>query len=445
MKDLYTFDTDIDAALETYHDVRKAYNALFDELNVPYMVAEADSGDMGGNLSHEYHFPTPVGEDNVITCQKCDYVANEELARSYRTTNSTIMADCWLYIESDKATTTREGVRTFSVWRGVTRDRSTLVNVWYALGKPDQLSEINTHAVKNVVSDLDPGVMQAVMLWSSNRSSSSTASSELIGKNVINLIDSTLPWKSTSDIVTNGFGHLIQPADVNPHTDVLTTTLACHPNNGTPLDLLRIREGDNCPSCETGTLKVQRAIELGHTFFLGARYSEPLDAKISIPQSHSSRNQGKENHAARSSSQECAERLVPMQMGCHGIGVSRMLGAIAETMSDDRGLNWPRLIAPFEVVVVASKGNEAGATEVYRQVSLPSQNIQLDVILDDRSQSLAWKLNDADLVGYPIIVVVGKYWASDHSCEVQCRRLDIKEVVQVGHLRAYIEALLDKL
>ena len=128
MKDLYTFDLSPSTALATYDQVRKTYALLFDELKLPYLVAEADSGDIGGNLSHEFHFPTSKGEDHVISCSNCDYVANEELAESpvpdpgSRTVGSGS--------GSTNGDLNQPEVKIL-VWRGISRDRRTLVNVWY--------------------------------------------------------------------------------------------------------------------------------------------------------------------------------------------------------------------------------------------------------------------------------------------------------------------------
>jgi prolyl-tRNA synthetase len=136
-----------------------------------------------------------------------------------------------------------------------------------------------------------------------------------------------------------------------------------------------------------------------------------------------------------------------MQMGCHGIGVSRIIGAVADTLADDKGLNWPRVIAPYEVVILASNaGLEQVAIEAYDTLSGPSGSSPLrDVVLDDRPQSFAWKMHDADLVGYPIIVVVGRTWKAKGMCEVQCRRLEIREEVPLKGLPDFVDMLLDQL
>jgi len=125
-----------------------------------------------------------------------------------------------------------------------------------------------------------------------------------------------------------------------------------------------------------------------------------------------------------------------------------MIGAVADTLADDKGLNWPRVMAPFEVVIVPSKGLDEAALEVYDVLcKMPSNSgvSQLDLILDDRAESFPWKMRDADLVGYPVIVVVGRRWKAESSCEVQCRRLQLRQEVPLVELADFIRSILSQL
>lgn len=286
MKDLYTFDITNEAALVTYQTVRQAYNAFFDDLKLPWIVAVADSGSIGGELSHEYHVLSDNGEDTLFRCQECGFAINQELA------------------------------------------------------------------------------------------------SEAQGQ------------------------HLASSASLKDR---------------------------QCPSCSSPSLESKKAIELGHTFYLGTRYSKPLDLKV-VPKPS---DQPIEKHAL--------EEAVPLQMGCHGIGISRMIAAVAALYADKRGLNWPRLMAPFEVVIIPRKEHESDVVDVFEALSAQSHPSSLDAIVDDRGKEFVWKMNDADLVGYPVIVILGRKWANGHICEVQCRKLGVKENVHVDHLRLRIKELLDVL
>lgn len=273
MKDLYTFDATEDAALETYERVKEAYVRLFKELKIPFLVAEADSGTMGGTRSHEFHFVTPIGEDNILDCPSCNrYVANEEKA----------------------------------------------------------------------------------------------------------------------------------------------------------VDVINQKESI-CPQCRAGKLRIRRAVELGHTFHLGTRYSKPLNATVGESESSLDRR--------------------PIFMGCHGVGISRMIGAVASKLSDDKGLNWPALIAPYQVVIIPGGGTgEDTVIQVHDKLNSHAEGSKSsDIVIDDRQSTLIQKLKDADLIGYPVIVVLGKQWIETRRCEVQCRRLNVKTFVPLRELKQKVGGLLRQL
>lgn len=299
MKDLYTFDTTPAAALETYARVKAAYTAFFDELGLPYLVADADSGDMGGDLSHEFHFATPVGEDIVISCDNsgCGYTLNEEMAEG----------------RVEKEGDGSEGESKEGSW----------------------------------------------------------------GK---------------------------------------------------------------CPRCHTGKLTGQRAVELGHTFYLGTRYSLPLDCAVDLPPS---------SLTSPTSITPATPQRVPISMGCHGIGISRLIGATATLLRTPHGLAWPRAIAPYDVIIIAAiRGAHIASDAEALYDSLVCESVgglDVDVLLDDREEvGVGWKLKDADLVGYPVVVVVGRGWAEGR-VEVQCRRLGLREEVGREELVAYVAHALAKL
>ena len=304
MKDLYTFDRTKDEAIRTYEEVRLVYSAFFDEFKLPYLVADADSGSIGGDVNHEYHIASPKGEDNVLVCDLCRYTVNEEA------------------------------------------------------------------------------------------------------------MDAT----SVS-------------------------------GEGTPC---------NCPKC-SGEMHNIKAIELGHTFFLGTKYSKALEATVEL-KTHSPAEKAIDEASSDDGTNAGGrtpqkQTTVDIEMGCHGIGVSRLIAGIANLLADDKGLNWPRAIAPFEVIVIPTKGQEGEGANVLdwltKQGPHPSDSktkAPFDAVLDDRDKPTAWKLNDADLIGYPVIVILGTRWKGQKLCEVQCRRLDfIRQDVSAYDLPTLVESLLSKL
>ncbi|EGX90226.1 prolyl-tRNA synthetase [Cordyceps militaris CM01] len=391
MKDLYTFDLSSEAAIETYQQVQAAYKAIFDEMKVQILVAEASSGDMGGNHSHEYHLADSTGEDTVAHCNSCEYTANDEVAISK--------------INPQHALDTN-APSSYGLWRGITKDRNTLINAWYPQSDGGNL---NVHAVKTLVPELDTSVHDPLPLWEVAVDNPETA--------LVNIVDSRL---------APGFGKIhsklallpeeLQDDFIGPQFATSTAT------NGDGLNLLALAEGDGCPRCESGTLKISRALELGHTFYLGTRYSKPLEALVSLPEKPS--------------------QPIPIQMGCFGIGVSRIFGAVAENRADSRGLNWPRAIAPFEVAVIPSS---AVNDEMLAFFDSLVDGGSFDAVLDDRKKAFGWKMKDADITGYPVVVVLGKAWRERGVCEVQCRSLELKQEVAASELPMVLEQLLQKL
>ena len=466
MKDLYTFDSSKQSALQTYETVRKAYAAFFDEFKIPYLTAEASSGNIGGDLNHEYHLPSVNGEDTIISCTSCTYVANEELAGAgqprVRVTSPGISAsvkekslcnDEKPLDSVSKVSLDWEGK--YSVWRGISENRRMLyeaifpnqVEVRDGSGLSLRSTEINRHALKKYADDIDLSVEDVTDAWTSMQANEKIlrASSFRRRSIVHRLYDYRLPQTFIENYEAKTQVSLRGPQ----------LNSSRHDREYPPVDLIKPHDGDNCSKCDTGTLKVESAIELGHTFHLGTRYSDPLRATF-FPH-HSSQpdtgitasvvqpSQRSQNAISKSPSTSL------LQMGCHGIGVSRMIAAIAESLRDSKGLNWPRVMAPFEVIIVpTTPGLDADATAIYdllvEQKNDEYGNPRIDAILDDRNKVFGWKLADADLIGYPIIVVLGRDWPTERACEVQCRRLnEWREIVPERKLREVVHDLLGKL
>jgi len=421
MKDLYSFDQNVQSALETYEEVRLSYNRFFSRLGIPFLVAEASSGDIGGDLSHEYHAISDFGEDRVVRCQSCGYTANEEIAESVAPPR----------LESSAPGTSA----TARVWRGISKDRRTLVNAWYPSDSSSP-AEVSTHAIRSMVPDLDSGIEDATAYWEEALEAAYEAEAEV---RLVNLVDYRV--RHTAESLNA------------PNDETLSQIIPCHGPymslihqrtvtvdfNSAPLDLLRIQTGDVCPKCEAPRLKVQTTLELGHAFYLGTRYSEPLGAVVSDP-SH-----GGENPSP------APPTKVAIQMGCYGIGLTRVMGALADRLSDERGLIWPVEVAPYGVAILTDNHLVREAESLYRLISSiryeagSSATAQLDALIDDRQKSMVWKMKDADLIGYPILVILGRSWKQGLGCEVQCRKLGKTDNVMPADLPVYLQGLLKKL
>ncbi|TGO27525.1 hypothetical protein BPAE_0040g00060 [Botrytis paeoniae] len=426
MKDLYTFDYNNSSALSTYENVRKAYHNLFDELKIPYLVAEADSGDIGGDLSHEFHFPTKIGEDNIISCSKCNYVANEELAES-------------VLPKLNEAESLKNEFKNLKKVGGFSRDGSTLIVTWFYSENGEEY-ELNTSSIKRLVPDYDPsrkmGHVELSRLINENFMLTNTClnkADEIHITRVIDLIDGRVPLEFSEAISKKEEVHF--DSSLNEYKN---SSFAQDPSTGELLNFKRITEGDICPKCQEPTLKVEKAIELGHTFHLGTRYSKPMEATVTMPSGLVGKYLEAEENVPQQGGND--QIRVPMEMGCHGIGVTRMIGAVAETLADVKGLNWPRVMAPFEIVVVPGKGLDEDALQIFDTLSAAA----MDPVVDDREVSIGWKMKDADLIGYPVIVLLGRKW-KEGLCEVQCRRLDVKKDVRVEDLKNFVGKLLNQL
>ncbi|KXT13757.1 hypothetical protein AC579_6601 [Pseudocercospora musae] len=422
MKDLYTFDLTEEHAMETYSAVQKAYKAFFDDLNLPYLVATADSGNMGGNHSHEYHFASQRGEDTIVKCSACSMSVNQEL-----------------YVGKHDATSGTLGVKhDVAVWAGpilrklekklikpqseqqAAQFEQTYGQTWLEYEEAyspeaskrtagDQVEsvlkvyypqdcELNLHAIKRLYSNLDTSNVDP-QKWLDARQG-----------HCIHLRDSRISESQC------------YPPDVDhSSSEPLRLTEA-------PFLLTKARENDTCPDCGATTLRLHQAIEIGHTFHLGSRYSEPLGATI----------------------KDASNEPIAIEMGCHGVGVSRLMGATATMLADAQGLNWPLVLAPFRMVLVGTGNSSVDeVVEVYdyvmHHVRNMSGNMDFDAVIDDRERPLGWKLNDADLIGYPFIVILGKGWRDRKAVELQSRRLGVKEEVGVEDLAQRIISYSQKL
>lgn len=429
MKDLYTFDHNVENALKTYELVRSAYTNLFNDLKIPYLMAAADSGNMGGSLSHEFHFLSTKGEDTVVSCSNCDSVYNEELAdgKANEIPQHQHSADSAPGFDVEgRATSTGSRVST-GLWMAISKDKRTLLRGWYPEftvqgDNTDPVSrEVNSHAVKAIASaagiELDISVENPLEQWTAYvKSTKAVSDAPAEPPQLLDVYDSLVHVYNRPPL------NILHEAGCAAE-DIEFLRLDTFPGTSHKLNLIKVHDGDQCPKCTQGALKTHTAVELGHTFHLGTRYSEAFAASV------------KNEEGA----------VVPMQMGCHGIGVSRMIAAVADILADTKGLNWPRAMAPFEVVVVSTEGQEDVAERVYDEL-VSDKASPVDAILDDRSdKQMGWKLGDADLIGYPVIVVIGKGWKKQQTLEVQCRRLGVRQDVAFKDLSSVVQSLLAQL
>ena len=409
MKDSYSFDVD-EAGLQASYDAhRVAYRRTFERLGLDYVIVSAMAGAMGGSASEEFLAPCPSGEDTFVRCSACDYAANVEAVNTpappARATGDLPPARVADTPGTETIASLVELANRDDDLRNPDRDwvaADTLKNVVVMLTWPDGRSE---PLVVGLPGDreVDPKRLEAVVAPAAVRpfEEADFAAHPALVRGYIG--PGSLGEQSAS-----GIRYLVDPRVVDGTAWI---TGADEPDrhvfglvagrdfvaDGT-IEAAEVRAGDPCPRCGSA-LEIARGIEIGHIFQLGRKYAEALDLQVL---------------------DENGE-LVTVTMGSYGIGVSRAVAAIAEQTHDERGLCWPREVAPADIhIVVAGKGDEILAAA--ERLAADSEAAGVRVLLDDRTGvSAGVKFNDADLIGIPTIVIVGKALA-EGKVEVKDRR-----------------------
>ncbi|MFG2101528.1 proline--tRNA ligase [Micromonospora echinaurantiaca] len=396
MKDAYSFDLDEAGLQAAYDRHRGAYRRIFDRLGLEHTIVHAMSGAMGGSASEEFLAAAPVGEDTFVGCTACDYAANTEAV----TTPAAPAGDPDAHPPAEVHDTPE------------TPTIATLVELANArrLGGRGDWTAADT--LKNVVLTVRrPGAEEAELLvvgLPGDREVDLKRLGAAVAPATVEVFDG---WDAHPELVRGYLGpqilaklgvrYLVDPR-VAPGSAWLTGANepgrhAVHVVSGrdfTPdgtIEAAEVRPGDPCPACANGELTIRRGIEIGHIFQLGRRFTDAFSVDVLGPEG----------------------KPVRPTMGCYGIGVSRAVAAIAEQHHDERGLVWPAAVAPCDVhLVAAGKGPQlAAALELGGQLAAAG----LRVLVDDRTHvSAGVKFTDAELVGIPRAVVVGRRLAEGY-------------------------------
>jgi prolyl-tRNA synthetase len=417
MKDSYSFDID-DAGLQKSYDAhRAAYQRVFDRLGFDYVIVSATSGAMGGSASEEFLAVSEVGEDTFVRSESGDYAANVEAVAmrgpdpiDYANAPAALVANTPNTPTIDTLVAhlnAHHGPRTWTAG-------DTLKNVIVLLRQPDGSTEPLAVGIPGD-REIDPKRLEAQVAPADVL----PFDDEHFAKHPA-LVKGYIGPAALGETSSSGIRYLVDPAVV---TGTAWVTGANEPGKHilglvagrdfTPdgvIHAAEIRDGDPSPGPSGGVLRTARGIEMGHIFQLGRKYANALDLKVLD-----------ENG-----------KLVTVTMGSYGIGVSRAVAAIAEGNHDEKGLRWPREIAPFDVhLVVAGKGAELldVATDVAEQLDVAGAS----VLLDDRLVSPGVKFTDAELLGIPQILVIGRSWAAG-TAELRNRATGEKQDVPAATL-----------
>jgi prolyl-tRNA synthetase len=390
MKDSYSFDLDeagLDRSFDLHHE---AYSRIFTRLGIPFVPAEASSGTMGGSASVEFVAPTEAGEDDVVRCPTGDYAANVEKATSpvaavqdpaavpaaeqFATPGVQTIADL------EAAPYGVPGERQIKTLTYVIDGQLTLVLLRgdHTLVEQKLVDQTGTPAIRPAHPDEVKAALGA-----------SPGSLGAVGVRDLPVIADTA-LQGRRDMVTGANTDEFHLRHVDVERDIVVGRWA---------DLRRVGAGDPCPRCGR-PLEQFRAVEIGHIFKLGRRYSEALGATVLD-------DQGK------------ARTIV---MGSYGIGVERALATIVEVHHDQAGIVWPFQVAPFELAVVPLATGDAAAAEVAGRLYRELLAAGVDAVIDDRSDHPGAKLTDVELVGIPYRLVVGPRGLADGMVELTTRR-----------------------
>jgi len=429
MKDSYSFDIDAEGLDVSYTKHYGVYCRIFDRCGLKYMVVEAHSGAMGGSQSHEFMVRTPAGEDNIVSCEKCNYAANMEKA------TSKLEPVLDLASEGDG--------KPLEVH---TPGQKTIEDVARFLGVSPK-NKIKTLALMATEQDKKTGKTRlrpvVLLLRGDHQMNDAKLSSAVAGREtrpmqedeIKALFNSpagflgplNIDWaKSLTDgdkpillvdQALEGRTNLISGANKEDyHVKNITPGVTFQPT--AYADLRSVSAGEGCPNCGA-RLRIDTAVEIGHIFKLGYKYSESMGARVL------DRN-GKE--------------VTPI-MGSYGIGIERILTAAVEQNNDENGFWLPPQIAPFEIVVVPTNVSDEKVRTTAEDIARRLEAVGFDVLLDDRDERPGVKFKDADLVGIPFRVTVGKK-VTEGMVEVVQRSTRETRDASIAAITEYFENLL---
>jgi len=429
MKDAYSFDIDAAGLDVSYKKHYETYCRIFDRCGLKYMVVEADSGAMGGKESHEFMVRTPAGEDQIVSCDACNYAANMEKAASkleavedlkpegdgkpleVHTPGQKTIEDVARFL----GVSPKNKIKTLALMAderdentGKTKSRAIVV----LMRGDHQLNEAKLNAAVAVATrPMEESEIKA--LFKSPAGYLGPVGIEW-AKDLKK--DKALPVLLL-DKALEGRANLIAGANKEDyHLKNLTPGKDFHPT--AYADLRAVTAGEGCPNCGNA-LRIDTAVEIGHIFKLGYRYSESMGARVLD-------NNGKE--------------VTPI-MGSYGIGIERILTAAVEQSNDENGFWLPPAIAPFEIVVTPTNVKDASLLAAAVEIGTQLDSAGFDVILDDRDERPGVKFKDADLVGIPFRITVGKK-VTEGTVEVVLRSTREVRDVRIAAVVEYFQGVL---
>lgn len=390
MKDAYSFHTDEKDTRNTYKEVAQAYSNIFKKCGLDFKQVQADSGTIGGSFSHEFAVIADSGEDEIGFCESCGYASNLELAESKSPAPSNPPATLQDIKEVD--TPGQKSVEEVAKFLNLPPQKIVKTILFeneqgLVAGLVRGDHEINPVKLKNLIGCewLHPAEEEVLSKYPN------------IHCGYVGPVGLDLPVYADNEIsilhdfVTGANKPSTHFTGVQTERDLKIKEFS---------DIRTINPNDPCPRCENGKYQVKRGIEVGHIFILGTKYSSSMKA-VYLDQ------QGKENS---------------MVMGCYGIGVGRTAAAAIEQNHDDRGIIWPINLAPFKVIVIPVNYSNDELKEACDNIYDQLTKLDIETLLDDRSDRLGVKLKDADLMGIPLQIIVGPKNLTAGQIEIKLRK-----------------------
>jgi prolyl-tRNA synthetase len=414
MKDSYSLDTDWEGLDKQYRSHYQAYFNIFRRCGLPVVAVSADSGMMGGKVSHEYMYLTAVGEDTLLVCDACGLSANRQVSRFKKSDAAAEEALSLEKVATPHAKTIDELARFLRITPAKTAKavfmtalvadgEKTREQFVFAVVRGDM--DLNETKLANAIGarELRPATEEEI-----RKSGSVPGYASPIGlKDVFVVVDDAAAASPNLVAGANDEGyHLLNTNYGRDYTAQIVTDLAV------------AREGDACEQCGA-PLRAVRGVEVGNIFQLGTRFSDAMDC----------------TYLDRDGQKK------PIVMGSYGIGVGRLLACIAEEHHDAHGLIWPISVAPYtlHMVVLAGKNKESRVLETALDLYDSLQTGGVDVLLDDREESPGIKFNDADLLGVPLRVTVGERGLLQGKVECKRRDREDREMVDLAALSSWVK------
>ncbi len=416
MKDAYTFDADEDSHKISYQKMIDAYFAIFKRAGVESRKVESDTGAMGGDAAHEFMLivDTAGGEEMIFFCDQCDYAANIEKATS-REINPPEVDDEMLELK-EVPTPNAATIEEVTSFLNVDSIRLAKTLIYMADGKPVAAMirgdrELNMIKLKNHLGAVELEMAPASVVEEITGCQVGFAGP--IGlKNIPLVADNEIT--RMKDFIVGANKDEVHILNVNIERDFKATSVA---------DIINAEEGERCPVCDSGSLQLKKGIEMGNTFMLGTKYSESMGATFLDAD-------GKEK---------------PFIMGSYGIGITRTPQAAIEKYHDEKGIVWPKNIAPYQVIILPLNYATEEHREVSQKIYKALGEADIDSLLDNRTERAGVKFNDADLIGIPIQVIIGDKSLKMGKIELKSRQTGEKILIEIENVVDNVKSLLEKM